>query len=200
MGGHLQLLHQPAYDVFLEGALQGDVEDADAGMFGGEPLDAPDALLDDHGVPGQVVVHQHIGDLKIDALRSRFGRYDHMTVGRILPEARDGVLVALPGRAVDDSDLKTLPFEEGLNGRLCLDPPGEHHHPPALGVLARQLTDERAEPLELRARLHTAHDAADRRGEVLRHGAVPGHVGELRHQSMWTAGERLEDADLCEPV
>src|SRR6266436_8204927 len=54
-------------------------------------------------------------------LASSFGRYDHMTVGRVLPEARDGVLVALPGRAVDDSDLKTLPFEEGLNGRLCLD-------------------------------------------------------------------------------
>ena len=121
MGSHLQLLHQPTDDVFLEGALQDDVEDADAGMLGGEPLDAPDALLDDHRVPGQVVVHQHIGDLKIDAFRPRFGRDDNVTVGRIFPEPLDGLLVALPGRAIDDTDFQPALFEEGLNGRLRLD-------------------------------------------------------------------------------
>ena len=95
---HLQFFHQPADDVFLEGTLQYDVQDADAGMLRSKPLDAPDALFDDHRIPGQIIVHQHIGDLKIDALRSCFRGDDHVALGRILPETRDGVLVALARR------------------------------------------------------------------------------------------------------
>ena len=77
---------------------------------------------------------------------------------------------------------------------------GEDHHPPALGILLRQMIDERAEPLELGAGLHAAHDAAHRGSKLRRHGAVSRHVGELRHQGMRTAGKRLKDADLREPV
>ena len=68
------------------------------------------------------------------------------------------------------------------------------------GFLRVKLIDQRAEPLELGARLHAADDAAHRGGEVLRHGAVPRHRGELRHQRMGTAGERLKDGNLREPV
>src|SRR5262245_10241587 len=103
MRRHLQFFHQAANDVFLESPLQDDVEDADAGMLGGKPLDAADALLYDHWIPGQVVIYQHIGDLKIDTFRSRFGRDDHVAVGRVIPESPDGVLVALSRGTVDDS-------------------------------------------------------------------------------------------------
>ena len=94
VGRHLELFHQASDDILLKGAAQHDVENADARMLGRQALYASDALLDDHWVPGQVVVDQHISDLKVDALRSSFGRHDDVTIRRILAEARDGLLVA----------------------------------------------------------------------------------------------------------
>src|SRR5262249_40456513 len=152
-----------------------DVEDADAGMVRCEPLDTADALLDDHWVPGQVEVYENISDLKIDALRPRFGRDDDVEVGRVFPESLDGVLVALSGGPVDDTDPQPPLFEEGLDGGLRLQPPRENHHAPALCIFSGHLIDQRAKTLELSARFHTGHDAAHGGGEVLWHSAIPCH-------------------------
>ena len=94
VGCHLELFHQASDDVLLKGAAQHDVENADARMLGRQALYASDALLDDHRVPGQVVVDQHIGDLKVDALGSGFGRHDDVAIRGVLSEARDGLLIA----------------------------------------------------------------------------------------------------------
>ena len=70
MRNGLQLLHQPTNDVFLERAGQDDVVDRHAGMLGREALDSTDPLLNNHRIPGQVEVDEHVGGLKVDALRA----------------------------------------------------------------------------------------------------------------------------------
>jgi transposase InsO family protein len=109
--------------------------------------------------------------------------------------------LALERRRFGYRRLHVLLTREGLlMNRLRLQPPGEHHHAPALRILARQLINQRAEPPKLGAGLHPADDAAYCGGEVLRHRTVTRHIGELRLQRVRTAGECLQDANLGEPV
>ena len=69
---HLKFLHQAANNVFLKRALERDVENADMLVIRIQALDASDVLLDDHRIPRQIVVHQHIGHLKVHTFGSGF--------------------------------------------------------------------------------------------------------------------------------
>ena len=80
-------------------------------VLGSEALHASDALLDDHRIPGQVVVDQHVRDLKVDAFGPRLGRHDDVAIRRILPEPLDGLLIAFTGLAIDEFDLSP-PFRD----------------------------------------------------------------------------------------
>ena len=60
MSGHLKFFHQPADNVFFEGATQDDVNDADARMFGRQTLNPANPLFDNHRIPRKVKIHQHI--------------------------------------------------------------------------------------------------------------------------------------------
>ena len=62
------------------------------------------------------------------------------------------------------------------------------------------LIDEPAEPLKLGARGHSGDDGANCGGKLLRNGAVPCHVVQLRHQRIWATGQSLQDRNLRESI
>src|SRR6266481_3060921 len=175
MGCHLQFFHQSADDVLLEGASQNHIKNTDAAVFRGEPLNATDPLLYDHRVPGKVVIRKHIRNLQIDALGPRLSGYDHMDLRRILPEPRDGVLIAPPRGTIDDADLNALRFKKLLNGRLSLQATGKNHHAPAVRLFLPKLFDQGSQPLQFRARAHWSDDRADCGGKFHWNSSVPRH-------------------------
>src|SRR5258708_129062 len=109
-GPNLYVLHQSPDDVVFKSAAQCDVVDADVGVVRSEPLDATNALLDYHRVPRKVVVHQHVGNLKIDTFGACFGRYDYPIDRRFFSKTIDCFLIALARVAVDDSDFQPVTF------------------------------------------------------------------------------------------
>ncbi len=91
----LELLQQLAVDVALAGLLGDEVpEVADLGLA--DAVDAPEALLDAVGVPGQVVVDHQVGALEVDALARGVGGEQHLDLG-IVPEGLLRLAGALRG-------------------------------------------------------------------------------------------------------
>jgi hypothetical protein len=95
------------------------VDDADLGVLLAQAVDAPDALLHPHGVPGHVVVHEGPAKLEVQALGRGIGA-DH-DLGATLAEALFG---RLPG--------DHLPVAR--RGEHLATPPGEADHPGSEGI------------------------------------------------------------------
>jgi len=68
----------PCDDVGLDGAGSGEVQDVDLLGLLTEAVDSPDALLDLHRIPGQVVVDNHRAELEVEALARHPGRQHHV--------------------------------------------------------------------------------------------------------------------------
>ena|SRR5581483_7986400 len=120
MRRHLQLGHQSSDNVIFESPSKRYVVDADVGVVGGEALDASDTLLDNHWIPGKVIVYQHIRDLKIDAFGTGFRGNDYSIDGRSPSKPLDRFLIAFSRVAVDDSDFQPVAFKKVLYCGLCL--------------------------------------------------------------------------------
>src|ERR1044072_8122076 len=123
-----------------------------------------------------------------------------MNFRRVLPEPLYRVLVSLPGFAVDNADLQPFTLQVVLNGILGLAPGREDHQSPAVLVLLLQRGNQSAEPLQFGAPWHRSDDALDGGRDFGRGRAVARHVGQLRGERVWAADQRLEDADLRQPV
>ena len=81
VGSHLQLLHQAPNDVVLECAGQRDAVDKDTGVVRSKALDASDTLFDNHRIPRQVVIDQHVSGLEVDTFGARFRGDDDVELG-----------------------------------------------------------------------------------------------------------------------
>ena len=76
---------------------------ADLGLA--DAVDAPEALLDPVGVPGQVVVDHQVGALEVDALARRVGgEQDRDRPGRVLKRLLRLAAVLAAHAAVDVDD------------------------------------------------------------------------------------------------
>ena len=80
----LDLLEEPREDLAFPRLMGNEVPQV-AGTLLTDAVDAPEPLLDAVGIPGQVVVDHHVGDLQVDALSRRIGGHQHLH-GRIHPE------------------------------------------------------------------------------------------------------------------
>ena len=85
-----------------------------------------DSLLNSHRIPGQVIIHKHMAELKISPLTSRFGANQNLRPD-IIPEASHGTVFAkgvkLPVKYVDLPPLinkKALKIALSLS-ELCED-------------------------------------------------------------------------------
>src|SRR5207244_6400331 len=88
-------------DVRLDGSRGGEVHDVDLARLP-DAVQAPDALLDHHRVPGQVEVHEHVAELEVAAFAA--GSSGDQDARLVLLERADA-LVTLRGRVrtpVDD--------------------------------------------------------------------------------------------------
>ena len=56
-----------AEDVRFDRSLRGEVDDVRLACLS-DAMDASDTLLDHHGVPWQLVVHQHVAELEVESL------------------------------------------------------------------------------------------------------------------------------------
>ena len=65
-------------DLSIDGARGDEVVDRGGFAFLPVAVDPADALFHAHGVPGQVVIHQAIAELKIQAFATDFGREQHI--------------------------------------------------------------------------------------------------------------------------
>src|SRR5262249_50501996 len=162
---------EPSDDILLECPLKHNIENADVGVLGCKPLDAPNALLNNHRIPRQIIVYEDIRDLKIHALRASFCRYNDPTSWWILSKSNDRFLVARSRISVDDSHFEAATLQEHLNRGLCLPSSCEHDQAPAIRILLFKLIDQFSETHELSALRHPAYDRFDARGEVCWHGA-----------------------------
>ena len=107
----LQLVEQALEDAPLDGVGGDEVEDQ-AVLLLPVAVDAPHALLEAVGVPGDVVVEEDVADLQVDPLAGRLGRreYLHRALAELLlgvkPRARLVPRTRLHA-AVDDRHLET---------------------------------------------------------------------------------------------
>jgi hypothetical protein len=134
MRGHLKLFHKPPYDVFLERAAEHNVENAHVGVLRRQPLYATDPLFNDHRIPRQIIVNEHIGDLEVDTLGPGLCRNNHPAFWRILSEPRESFLVSSTRFSIDDPDFESPLLEEGLDGCLGFSTTGENNEPPPFRV------------------------------------------------------------------
>ena len=81
-----ELLEQAAEDVAFAGLLGDEVPEV-ADLRLADAVDAPEALLDAVGVPGQVVVDHQVGALEVDALAGGVRRDEDLN-GLVLREGR----------------------------------------------------------------------------------------------------------------
>ena len=65
-------------DVAIDGARRDEVDDGDRLALLSVAVDTADALLDAHGVPGQIVVDEEIAELEVEALAADFGGQQHI--------------------------------------------------------------------------------------------------------------------------
>src|ERR1043166_3005071 len=65
---------EPVVDSFVNGVLGYKVEDENLVCLLTDTVQAPNPLLDHHGIPGQVIIHEDFGELVVQALAADFGR------------------------------------------------------------------------------------------------------------------------------
>src|SRR5688500_5854789 len=63
---------KPLLDAVIQGRRAPDIEDRDPLLRLPDPVDAPDALLDLHRVPRQVVVHDRGAELEVQTFTGHF--------------------------------------------------------------------------------------------------------------------------------
>ena len=63
----------PEVDVGVDGARRDEVDDGDRLALLAVAVDAADALLDAHGIPGQIVVDEEIAELEVETLAADLG-------------------------------------------------------------------------------------------------------------------------------
>ena len=106
----VQLFEQRAVDVAFAGLLGDQVpEVADLGLA--DAVDAPEALLEPVGIPGQVVVDHQVGALEVDALAGGVGRQQDLHLG-IVPEGFLRLHAFLAAHAAVDDDHGLRPPEQ----------------------------------------------------------------------------------------
>jgi hypothetical protein len=66
----LDLLVEEAEDVRFDRSLRGEVDNVRLARLA-DAVNAPDALFNHHGIPRQLVVHEHVAQLEVESLGGR---------------------------------------------------------------------------------------------------------------------------------
>ena len=78
-------------DLGIHGARRDEVDDGDRLALLSVAVNAADALLDAHGIPGQIVVDEEIAELEVETLAADFGgQQDIQRIGMRLWAAQNG--------------------------------------------------------------------------------------------------------------
>ena len=111
-----QLLEKPAVHVALAGFGGHKVPEV-AHLALADSVDAPEALLDPVGVPGQVVVHHQVRALKVDPFPCRVGGQENLRLG-VVAERLLGLQPLLAPHAPMDDDQAAGPSQQRPDARL----------------------------------------------------------------------------------
>jgi len=112
----IELLQEYPIDVPLARLLGDKVPQvADLGLA--DPVDAPEALFEAVGVPGQVVIDHQVGALQVDAFAGGIGGDEHLHL-RVVPEAFLGVHPLLTPHPAVDADHRLPTPEQGRDPLL----------------------------------------------------------------------------------
>ena len=199
LGHPRELRHQPRDDALLDRAPRHQIQHLDRLVDRAEPLNAADALLQDHRVPRQVVVDQHVGGLQVDPLRAGVGRDQHAALGVRL---REPLGVGAVGRAAPPGDQRhpnAAAFEVAANRLLRLAAAREHDRAPVRVGGGERVAQPR-ERGEFGGHLRRVGEAACGVGRGLQRRVAGDGVGELRRERRRAAHQRLAERDLFQVV